>query len=58
MDDKPHACLWPLKPAHEVTATEQRAMAEIEGPAFDPEKAFEWPDEQLEHAQGRDPALK
>ena len=58
MDEKPHACLWPLKPLHLVNPTEQQALAEITSPAFDPDKAFEWPDEQPDQAQDKDPALK
>lgn len=58
MDSKFHACMWPVKPVAPATPTEQRAMAEVESQAFDPDKAYEWPDEQLDQDQARDPALK
>ncbi len=58
MDSKPHACMWPVKPVAPATPTEERAMAEVDSLAFDPNKAYEWPDEQLDQDKARDPALK
>jgi len=58
MDSRFHACMWPVKPVAPANPTEERAMAEVESLAFDPNKAFEWPDDQVDQDKARDPALK
>jgi hypothetical protein len=50
--------MWPVKPVAPANPTEERAMAEVESLAFDPNKAFEWPDDQVDQDKARDPALK